>query len=837
MNTHMDNNGKINRGIDLGTTNSAIAVMENGIPVIKKNSLQKDTTPSVVSITRKGIIHTGDTAANELANQVLRATKTWDGRSVATDVFKEFKRTMGSLEQYHSKNLKRIFTSQQLSAEIIKTLAANAGVNDGGSIVISVPAKFDATQKTATIEAARLAGFQYVELLQEPIAAAIAFGVSTSQKDGFWLVFDFGGGTFDAALLRVDGGVQQVVDTEGDSFLGGKDIDYALVDRILLPYVENNFEISKIKASKRKSSMLREALKMYAETAKIDLSTAPCAEVLSDLGELGCDDNGEEIELDLTISREMAYPIMEPFFKKSVAICQQILERNHLDGSQLSKLILVGGPTYSPYLRQMLQDEVSPNVDSSVDPMTAVAKGTSIYASTRDIPRELITVSDADAVEIELHYDTMSVDTTAYLAVKLKKREMMTEGMSVEVMRNDGAWRSGHIPYVDGGVVVELVLTEHTANNFTVCFQNGLGLNVKVAPDNLTILQGIQVSSAPLPYNIGFGVWNTDSERQTYVPFIGLEKSKPLPAIGVAHGRKTTMKLVAGDKGTILKIPVYQATSYMANSPAYLYEYIADVMVTGEDVMHDIPAGTEVDVLVAVDSSEMMTFTISFLEMDETVVKQLDTSPRFNAIDADKLIGEYVGNASRMLETLESENVAVDILKNRLYALKYNSYHTEKKAIVEQYKELLRDIYQLECDTVWERTIRKVDAHMALLKLSEFSNADMCSHLALSYLEAYIKSAKANCDVAAAKNILREINFLSMDLRWKTRIPSLIKWYDRNFENIKWSNKKHARKCINDALELIDDVFSKEDIEAAYRRILSEKECDDEIREAEGLLG
>ena len=103
----MDNNGKINRGIDLGTTNSAIAVMENGVPVIKKSSTQKDTIPSVVSVTRRGIIHVGDTAANELANQVLRATKTWDARYAATDIFKEFKRKMGTVEVYHSKNLKR----------------------------------------------------------------------------------------------------------------------------------------------------------------------------------------------------------------------------------------------------------------------------------------------------------------------------------------------------------------------------------------------------------------------------------------------------------------------------------------------------------------------------------------------------------------------------------------------------------------------------------------------------------------------------------------------------------------------------------------------------------
>lgn len=832
----MDNNGKINRGIDLGTTNSAIAVMENGVPVIKKSPTQKDTVPSIVSINRKGVIHVGDTAANDLANQVLRATKTWDGRTTATDIFKEFKRTMGTLDVYRSKNLKKEFTSQELSAEIIKTLAANAGINDGGCIVISVPAKFDVTQKTATVEAARLAGFQHVELLQEPIAAAIAYGITTGQKDGFWLVFDFGGGTFDAALLRVDGGVQQVIDTEGDSYLGGKDIDYALVDGILLPYVEKKFKVTKIEASEKKMSMLREALKVYAEAAKVALSTAPCAEILSDLGELGCDDNGKEIELDLTITREMAYPIMEPFFKKAVTICQKILDRNHLDGNQLTKLILVGGPTYSPYLRQMLKDEVTPNVDSSVDPMTAVAKGATLYAATRDIPAELKAAPDAESMELELHYDTMVVGSTAFLVIKVMNKMVMMDGMTVEVVRNDGAWRSGHVPYDDRGILIELALMEHTANNFTICFQDDCGRNVKVSPDNLTILQGTQVSAAPLPYHIGFGIWDTDAERQAFVPFIGLEKSKPLPAVGVAHCRKTSMKLVPGNEDTVLKIPVYQAASYMVNSPASLYEHVADVIITGKDVKHEVPAGTEVEIQVAADSSEMMTFNVSIPTTDDDIVKHLDTAPRFHAKDADKLITEYADSARRMLDTLASENVAVEVLKNRLFALKHNRHHTEKKAVVEQYKELLRDIYKLECDTAWERIIRKVEKQMAILKLIDINNGDEHNHNSFSYLEAYIESAKANRDVAAAKNILEEIYQLNYDLNWKICIPNDIKWFDRNFDNVEWSDNEYARRCVDQALELIDGLFTKEEAEDALRSIIRARENLEEIREAEGLL-
>ena len=831
----MDNNGKINIGADLGTTNSAIAVMENGMAVIKKSNTLKDTLPSVVSVTRRGVIHVGDVAANELANQVLRATKTWDLRYAATDVFQEFKRTMGTQEVYRSKNLKKEFTSEQLSAEIIKVLAANAGVNDGGGIVISVPAKFDATQKTATVEAARLAGFKHVELIQEPIAAAIAYGLTTGESDGYWLVFDLGGGTFDAALLIVEGGVQQVVDTEGDRFLGGKDLDYAIVDKILLPHVKKRFKISNILASEKKANMLREALKTYAEWAKIQLSTASCVEVLSDLGDLGCDDKGKEIEIDLTITREMADPIMEPFFKKTITICKEIMKRNHLDGDQLTKLILVGGPTYSPCLRRMLKEEVTRNVDTSIDPMTAVAKGATLYAATRDLPSELQSVADEDAIELELHYDTMSADLTSYLAVKVKDASSI-EGMSIEIVRSDGAWSSGIVPYEEDGIVVELTLNPHAANNFNVHLTDSCGRALKATPNMLTILQGTQISAAPLPYHIGFGIWDTNMERQAFMPFQGLEKNKPVPAYGVAHGRKTSMRLEPGDEDTILKIPVYQATSSIPLSPAGLYEYVADVVVTGKDVTQKVPAGSDVVVQVTVDSSEMMQFKIYIPSTDEEIIKQLDTSPRFKGDDADKLINEYYDNALRTLKTLEEDNLPVNFLKDRLYNLKHNRHHTERKAIVEQFKELLRDIYQLECATEWERTEKQLDKAYKRLKVMCGIYVEHQNPAQIQSLEIYINSAKAYHDVAGAKELIAEISRLQNDLLWERRIPEIIRWYNNHFDDLEWTDEEKARQRVDYAMTLIEGKLVKNEIYDALNKIRNCYKGAGEIREAEGLL-
>lgn len=829
--------GKINKGIDLGTTNSAIAVMENGVAVIKKTSTQKDIMPSIVSVNRRRAIHVGDTAANELANQVLRATKTWDRRHAGTDIFSEFKRTMGTVQTYYSKNLKKEFTSEQLSAEIIKALSACAGVNDGGCIVISVPAKFDATQKTATVNAAHLAGFRHVELIQEPIAAAITYGVNNGGTDGFWLVFDMGGGTFDGALLRVEGGMQLVVDTEGDSFLGGKDIDYALVDEIFLPYIEKNYKVERILASEPKKAMLRQAMKHYAEQAKIQLSTSASVDVLSDLGELGCDDNGDELELDLAITRELADPIISPFFERAIDICKKILQRNNLDGDQLTKLILVGGPTYSPCLRRMLKEQLTPNVDTSIDPMTAVAKGAALYAATRDIPEEFAAPAEAGSMAVELHYDTMSVDATSFLAVKVKDSNEITEAMTVEVVRADGAWSSGNIPYEDGGIVVELALDERKANIFTVNFYNDLGRNVKTSPNNLTILQGMQVSAAPLPYNIGFGVWNSETKSQSYVPFVGLEKGRLLPAMGVVYGRKTTMRLVPGDENTVLRIPVYQASNVETYTQALLHDHVADVVITGRDISREVPAGSNVSIWVSVDSSEMMTFTVSIPCTDEEVVKRLDTSPRFSEKYSFILIEEYAAEARRVLEALEHDGVAVKTLKNRLRMLKMNRRYIEPKANVEQYKALLGDIYALESSTAWERIVRKVDKEMLMLKLKVSVYAGTDEKNEFLSLEMLVKSTRENKDVDAAKKILDDINLFELELMWDSRISSSIKWYDKNFATKEWTDNKLARAAVDKALNLLGTSYTKQDLVRAYDNILNLLKNRYEIKEAKGLLG
>ena len=408
---------KIDYGIDLGTTNSAISRMENGEPIIKKTDTLKDTMPSCVYFNKKKAVQVGDSAYNAMKRDKL---KTMKGAGFNTNAFIEFKRTMGTDKKYPSSNMEKDFSSEELSAEVLKALKSYISDESFKSIVVTVPAKFTVNQKDATLRAAELAGFEHCELLQEPIAASMAYGLDAKSKDGYWVVFDFGGGTFDAALLKVEDGIMKVIDTEGDNYLGGKNLDYAIVDEIIIPSIQENFTIDSILSDDNKKKILQDAMKFYAEETKIQMSFNDTHNILSDLGDIpGEDDEGEEFELDITVTQEMMQNTLGSIFQKSIDTCKHLLERNSLDGNKLDSLILVGGPTYSPILRKMLEEQIT-KPDISVDPMTVVSKGAALFASTVDVSDEIREQQrDKTKIQFKFGYDATTVEDEIPIAVNI----------------------------------------------------------------------------------------------------------------------------------------------------------------------------------------------------------------------------------------------------------------------------------------------------------------------------------------------------------------------------------------------------------------------------------
>lgn len=742
---------------------------------------------------------------------------------------------MGTDTKYHCSNLNKDFTSEQLSAEVLKALKSFVTDETISSAVITVPAKFTVNQKTATIEAAKLAGFKRCELLQEPIAASMAYGLTSDEKDGLWMVFDFGGGTFDAALLKVEDGIMQVFDTEGDNYLGGKNLDYAIVDEIIIPYLKENYSIGGFLADNEKKQVLREAMKTYAEEAKNQLSFKDHEDIISNLGDLGEDEDGEEIELDLTITQAEAFDVMRPHFQKAVDICKELLRRNNITGSQINKLILVGGPTHSPLIRQMLREQITPNVDTSIDPMTAVATGAALYASTFDAEIDDDEI-EVGTIKLDVSYASTSVEISEWVSVSLADGAPMPK-VWVELVRADKAWSSGKTEVDHTGNVIEANLLEDKPNSFSIMAYDDKGNHLTCFPSEITIIQGTKVGAAPLPYNIGIGVWDRNRERAVFKMAKGLEKNKPFPAVGVIDGLKTTGQLRPGVESDTLILPVYQVDDFAEaeGKTAALYEFVASITITGDDVDSLIAEGSTVDVTLKVDSSEQMRLEVHFLATDITVDKVLDTSKKQSASDEE--ISKWLDEAQASIDRLESEGIATTEIEDRLEAVKKEyANSSEKKAVLQHLKEVLRDIETLDSSTEWQRLERELREEFDRLEKAQQDLGNDKTAQLVGQLRTQTDKVIREKKVGMGREVLDQVRSLFVHLTMVYQCMGLIQECHRRFDSIRWKDASRARQLVNKGLEEINGQPTVEKLHPIACGLI-ELMPSDEAEKAGGLLG
>lgn len=794
---------KIDYGIDLGTTNSSICRMEKGEPVILRTDTLREVMPSCVSFTRRQSVKVGDGAYNDMKQDKRRITHNWQPK--ASNTFVEFKRTMGTDTHYHSDNMQRDYTSEELSSMVLQTLRTFVDDETPRSVVITVPAKFTVNQKTATMEAARLAGFEHCQLLQEPIAAAMAYGLSSKQENGLWLVFDFGGGTFDAALLKAEDGILQVIDTEGDNYLGGKNLDYAIVDHILLPHLGSRYSLTGILSDPLKHEQFRDALKTYAEEAKIQLSHKQSEDVLSNLGDLGSDDDGEEMEIDLTISQEQAFGVMRPLIQKAVDICLTLLSRNQLSGSELNQIILVGGPTRLSLIRQMLEKQIAPVTKTDIDPMTVVAKGAALYASTLDIPAEMVDSSKqaGDAVMIDIGYEPTTVELTDW--VSLRTPAGVT--LDLELNRSDGAWSSGRIEVCPQGRVITIQLGKGRSNTFEVRAYDKKGNSVKCLPENFVVQQGLKVGNAVLPYHIGISVWDAQKQDGVFLPLIGMEKNKPLPAVGVLRDRRTTSILRPGIATDMMTIPVYQADEYQKGLRSYLYEWVADVVITGDEVPRLVPEGSTVEVTMKADCSEQMTLEIYLPDTDVTISKKLPTDKKQSVEEAAQRIVTDIASGYKCLYLLSQEgHTDIDSLKQLLQEVEEENRNSqEKKAVLQHLKEVLRKIEALEGSTEWHRVAYQLEKTMQEMITLHNTYGDEYTQLKIHQFQLQAKEVNICSDVRMANMLINDMKRFMSSMEILRNYVNWVYHFDAHYDTYQWHDPEKARYAIDRALEIVKD--------------------------------
>ena len=808
---------KIDYGIDLGTTNSAIARMENGEVKIIKSDQQKDTIPSCVNF-RKNTILVGDRAYSFYGDEHLSAFKQFTLNGNKQDDFNtfiEFKRTMGTDKTYESNSAGRSFNSEELSAEVLKALKNYVRDEEVSSIAITIPARFRSNQIDATQRAAELSGFKYCELLMEPIAASIAYGVSGKSVNGYWLVFDFGGGTFDAALMRVEEGIMKVVVTDGDNHLGGKDLDYAIIDHIIISYLKENYQIEKILSNEYGKRELREALKVMAEEAKIAIS--PPSKTSADIftnKPLGEDDKGNEIDFEMKMSLEDYENAVAPIFQRAIDISKKLLEKNNLEGSELEMVLLVGGPTLSQTLRRMLKEQLKTKIDTSIDPMTCVAVGASLYASSIDIP-STFQKRDKEKVQLILKYPNDTVETEIDLGVKIERAQTKREiplKIFAEISRKDKGWSSGKVEIVGDAEIIPLLLSEGKSNGFEIKIYDEKGNPFPCEPSTFNIIQGFKAPQATLPNDLGIGLFEGDNLHPMFCVFEGLNKNKSLPVKGKGIA-KTQKDIRPGNAQDKIRIPIYEGVK---GAKAILCEPAGYMEITGESLNKFLPKGSEVEITLVCDKSQQKTLTIYFPDIDETFEQKIESSIQKGDYNADEMDCEIEKSKITLLK-LEDESSTIDLseakkLRSELEELKEildngrTDYNTKTK-VMERLRLAMIELNKIEVASEFPKVEEELNTALADLKVTLQRYGNNQSTKALEQFQILANDAIKNENLKAAKELVAQIHsfdFAIVDQASGVAMDiSIIKGLDDNFDSYNWKNKSQAKQMITQAKQII----------------------------------
>jgi molecular chaperone DnaK len=804
---------KIDFGIDLGTTNSAIAKMQNGTPTIIRSDKSKDIISSCVGFNKKKTILVGDAAFNKYRSDKLLGVT----RNIRSNTFIEFKRTMGTDKVYKSSFMESEYNSEQLSAEVLKKLRSFETDENFHSAVITVPAKFDIRQKDATQRAAKLAGFQYCELLQEPIAASMAYGLDNKSKNGYWIVFDFGGGTFDVALVRVEEGIMKIKDTDGDNYLGGKNLDYAIVDEILIPHLSERFNMESYLGNEASKSALRDALKYFAEEAKNELSFKEFHELFYEDTMLEWeDDDGEDIDIDLTITREDLKKVIGPIFQRAIDINKELLQRNNLTGDKLDALILVGGPTHSSVLREMLEEQIK-KPDTSADPMIAIATGAALYASTVDNPVE--GEISKDKIQIDIGYNPTTVEKQEWITLKLlpeKTDGEIPDKVFAEIEREDKMWTSGKIEINDKGEIIEVLLNEGKSNGFKVSLYDEYGNGLSCEPDSFTIIQGISDggSAAVLNHGIGIAI-DAGKPYPVFEPVKGLEKNVPLPATGTINGLKTKTDIRPGKSKDMITIGLYQGEYDAAGSRAInnkpIYE---DIVITGDDLPSLVPANSDVDLTIITDKSagRIEKLKAFFHYLDYTHEVPIPQNP-LKVISKEKL-DEELSNGEKTIKRLKSNNLidqeqVSEIEKELSYLRKRfdqgGMEEDQRAEILENLQKALRKADVLESDDriEWTSLEKELNEEFANLEHANEQVGNEKSSQRVAEFRSQLNEVIRNQDIATGKELLEQIKQYYVGLTFIYQLIGFVREHKENFNSVQWNDPNKARQLIHQAEQII----------------------------------
>jgi len=646
----MANQQNIQIGIDLGTTNSSVAINNNGTIEIVKKPGGVEYTPSVFGF---------DKAKNKVVGQKAYENFYKNASEEEIKNYKpEVKRLMGTSETFHFERVDTKMSPEEISAEILKSLKEDILRKypdfNTVAVVITVPAAFSVLQSEATKRAGNLAGFKHVVLLQEPIAAAVAYGFSNTKNEN-WLIYDFGGGTFDVALIASKERALSVLGHNGDNFLGGKNFDLEIVDKVIVPKILEKFSIKNFNRSNEKYRGAFSQLKFFAETAKIELSQYDKTSIVVE--NIGKDDEDKEIFVTINFTRKEFETLIKPMVDRTIELSKETLKDAGIKNGSVAKVILVGGPTQIPYIRERIQSDLKITVDASVDPLTVVARGACVFGIGQKIPKELQENGGKKLKEgtlsINLNYESMTSDTEETVSGVIEDFKDIEDEYYIQIQSDSGFYNGSKIKLKGGKFFDTVAVEPNKPNVYWLYLFDKQGNSIPIDPDSFTITQGLSVSGAPLPHSVKIVVVQKDYTRNVAVNFCDsvFDKGSMLPIKKVLTDYKTSRKLKRGEENE-LDIVVVEGESEMPDRNGFLCK----VGINGKDLPHDLPEGTPVELTVSVNESREV-FITAYIPLIDLTVNARSTSH-------DETIG--LKNIEQDLETqkerakVASENLSPD---------------------------------------------------------------------------------------------------------------------------------------------------------------------------------
>jgi len=674
----------VNYGIDLGTTNSLIAKFDVGhVDVFKNPRGHKEGLPSVVAF-RKDKIFVGDKARDYMQKD-------------PKNVLSRFKRKMGTTETSRVECIDVSKTPAELSALILKELKGfvHSGENVK-SAVITIPASFDTIQSNASKEAGTLAGINEVILLQEPIAASLAYANrdnSDDLKNSQWIVYDLGGGTFDVALVKIVEGELTVIDHEGDNYFGGTDFDAMIVEELIVPELESigKFQdlIGEMKSATGQYEKEWYRLLLAAEEAKIELSSDKSTDIDFEME----DDNGDEVELNLTITRSQFEEVIKDSIDTTTSMLKNILTRQSLQPKDLQFLLMVGGSTFIPFVRKYVEEVMNITVKTDIDPTNAIVVGAAYFAGVKQQQKDTKKKQEY-MIKVRTFYERSTQENEEMFTAKI---EGGVEGMTYRIHSLDGSFDS-NTKQLSNRIIEDLPLRSGEFNLFEFSIMDAKGNVIPHGNEQIQIAQGrYSVAGQMLPDELSL-VRDIVGENDTRLDRL-FEKNAILPTRGkktVEVGR-TIVKGATGpdDRVKLIVVEGPSTAHFMANKP------IGSLEISGEMINRDLLRGTEID----------MTFEISE-SRDLSVSAYLNgTGQEFSQVFNPNKRDVVVADLGRQIVQLEA---TVQTEQEEAIENKNNEVARELGGVLDQVQALLLEAGNMPKDSITDEKFQLEDKKRAL---------------------------------------------------------------------------------------------------------------------------